>query len=203
MESSYKDSTLALRGRRFGSLDPGREVGALVNLFAKDAVKIPWQSRALLEKLLTLIRARRLKRTSLVFGGVGLELELPALCFMYKRIIGQHLSVVLLNDYKFKEPETEVWADLWSTISSIVERVSLSEYLREERRDEVFHIYVLAAEAIDKQEQVLASFSDGLLGVMFVKDFALKKSKFIAETYRRTGLSITESADGFGECWSL
>jgi hypothetical protein len=203
MKSSYKDSTLALRERRFGSLDPGREVGALVNLFAKDPVKIPWQSRALLEKLLTLIRARRLKRTSLVFADTGSELELPALCFVYERTIGQRLSIVLLNEYKFKDPETEVWADLWSTISSKVERASLSDYLRQDYSDEIFHIYVLAAEALDKQEQVLASFSDGQFGVMFVKDFSLKRTKFIAETYRRTGLSITESADGFGECWSL
>jgi hypothetical protein len=201
MESSYRDNHLAMKGRRFGPLDPGREVGALVNLLMDTPHKVSWQSRALAEKLLCLLRARRGNSTEFCFGKGCFDFELRSACFVFSKGIGNWLRIVG-PEFSFGTSNTN---NFWNKVAADIYPLlgENANYVQENSKKELFSIYLANSDDIKLQEAALQRFINDRTGVILVKDFSLKSSRFIADVYRRSGLSITESADGFGECWSL
>ena len=199
----YKEDGLTLGSRRLGLLDSGREVGALGHLFSQVDPPLKWQTRALLEKLLGLIRARKGWASKLIFTSQAERFLFAAIAFTFGT--GDKANVTILrpqNWQRFEGPGQILLEDL----SVVIDRWSesdLTTLLIESASTEVFEIFVLPPDSVIDQSLVLKRFLAGQMGVMFVRDFSLMAAKFRADEYRDAGLVITETADGYGECWSL
>jgi hypothetical protein len=202
-ESSYKDQFLALRGRRFALLDPGREIGALVDLVCTSPEKLSWQSRAIADKLITIVRARRRKQTYVALYDSEAEFSALAVCFIFAKGLSEWLHVFGANSINYRFKSTALIEDLRSRLSLGRSKSELVSFDFSRAGVDDFWIQLISADDFANQERVLSQFTHGTKGVMLVRDFSLRDKKFIAEQYRRAGLSITETADGYGECWSL
>jgi hypothetical protein len=202
-ESVYKDRLMALRGRRFGLLDPGREIGAIANLLCNADRPPSWQERALLDKLLSIIRGRRHEGVTVFLSSCRFSFELRSLCFALFSRIGKQLSLVSCVDIDFGDPVNKIDAYVIDYLEKNLRKVPIDYDPNIVDTNDKFVVWLISSEDRLAQELALESFGKSVKGVILIKDFSLATTKFYAELFRSAGLSITESADGFGECWRL
>jgi len=203
LHKQYFDSTLSLSGRKLGSLEIGREVGAWVQSLAPKPEDVDWQTRATLEKASALVKAKR--RGAVVLFNFDPE---------------QHLLLrFLVVSRKLVAGEFEVCSIKWNQLAAIdalgtciddllasqvaisKDEVSLVRAIR--RGDDTLNVIILPPNRPDLQRAVASRFVQGCSGVMFVRDFSIAKTAWPFEYLRQNNLTMVETADGFGECWSL
>jgi hypothetical protein len=196
---TYRDSTITLRNRRFSGFDTGRELGALIKLVHQDDSKITWQQRSITDKIVSLVRSRH-RGVVNIFNLVPNRLEyvLPA-GFLFGFRDEVQVSVYSVD------PQPDRF-DILSKIchsKDFFHTISPHEFEALIQQQNSFSIVVVDSGFVNEQSTILSCFCKNLSGVMIVENFSHQDTRFNADIYRRYNLSIIETADGYGECWSL
>jgi hypothetical protein len=198
---SYRDPSLALRGRRFSLFDSGREVGALVGLFEKKK-QVIWQRRALLDKLLVVTRARHKGSITYYFLIDDCGLYVSSMLFCFGARGGQSISIVNLESANTAS-DCLLAVSIQDSFKHQIKTINQFEFNSLITGERGFSIFLVESEQVMEQCSILSAFSKGMSGLLLVENFSFVGSKFPVEEYRKLNLSISESADGYGECWSL
>jgi hypothetical protein len=199
----YREEGFSISSRRLGLIDGGREVGALGHLLSSVDAPLKWQTRAILEKLLGLIRARKTRPTTLIFSSETERFLMAAVAFSFGTGKGINLRIIRPETVDPLEKRgNQLYEDLNEVINSW-DAMPLTSVVMDGLRSESFELFVLTAGSVMDQSLVLKRFVSGQQGVMIVRDFSFSNTKFRADDYRDAGLVLTETADGYGECWSL
>jgi hypothetical protein len=199
----YREEGFSMSYRRLGLIDGGREVGALGHLFSSVDAPLKWQTRAILEKLLGLIRARKTRPTTLIFSSETERFLMAAVAFSFGT--GKNIDLRIIRP-KNVDPLEDHGNKLYEDLNAVVyswDAMPLTSVVMDSLHPESFELFVLAAGSVMDQSLVLKRFVSGQQGVMIVRDFSFSNTKFRADDYRDAGLVVTETADGYGECWSL
>jgi len=196
---TYKDSTITLRNRRFSGFDSGRELGALIKLVYPDDSKILWQQRVITDKVVSLVRARHRGMVN-IFNLVQNRLEymLPV-WFLF-----EFNDVKRITAYSVDQQPNR--SDIFSPphhVGNLFLSIPMQDFDALIQQQVAFSIVIVDSSHINEQSTVLSCFSKHLSGVMIVENFSFADARFSADVYRRYNLSIIETADGYGECWSL
>jgi hypothetical protein len=202
-KKSYKDASLALKDRKLGTFEVGRDVGAWLETLTQKPARIGWQDRVLMEKITALIRARRGKSTTLInycpnqrllFRYLAVSVGLAAPCIScYSVQLGVESSQNRLVD--------EIDEAIEKHVSIVSESRELISNIGNE--SDRFNIILIPPSLPEIQRSVAVQFVAGCIGVMFVRDFGLEKTPWPFEYLRQHNMVMIETADGYGECWAL
>jgi hypothetical protein len=197
--SIYRDRALTLQHRRFGPFEPGREIGALSNLFTTKSKKFQWQDRAILEKMICVVRGARGKQVYVYVQGQKNLIILRALTFLLTGIqtIKVFNSSDIISSADLTDDRNLIIRDVDNSIAES-SHISLEGFL-----DECLclgiNLILLEADTSDQQEAILNRLSDNDRLFLIIRDFSMASTKFKASIFRKKGLTVTETADGFGE----
>jgi hypothetical protein len=202
-KKSYKDATLALKDRKLGTFEVGRDIGAWLETLTQRPTRIGWQYRVLMEKIAALVRGRRGKSTTIInycpdqrllFRYLAVSVGLEAPCISY-------YSVTLEVDSR----HNPLVGEIDDAIEKHVVTVSHAKELITKISSECdrFNIILIPPSLPEIQRSVAVRFVAGCVGVMFVRDFGLEKTPWPFEYLRQHNMVMIETADGYGECWAL
>jgi hypothetical protein len=189
---------------RRGSANNGREIGATVTLLS-EGIELPsWQDRVLVEKITSLIRGRRGRRCEVWIASPNLHFVARGVHFL--RDVALNDSMILrhaIDRNKLKQ------GNFTKTISGYIDH-QLAKLPQVKDRDlemepdsDTLYIYVSEAKQILLHKLITKRLETGMAGVHLLKDFSLARSPFDADFYRRLGVNICETADGYGEIYFL
>jgi len=199
----YRDATLGLRGRKLGTFEIGRDLGGWIQTLHPKPSEISWQSRALLEKICALSRARRGKETLFVNFDPDQHLM-----FRYLTVsLGERVPSFSYFSTALKPlPKSD---QLVEEVDRLIER-RVRQFDRAESllsaipfKSGDFAIVLLPPNRPDLQRSVAVQFVEGAKGVMLVRDFSLVKAPWPYDYLRDNNMVMIETADGYGECWAL
>ncbi len=198
-DAEYRDKGLILKHRRFGYFEPGREIGAISKLFSKSGRQFCWQDRAILDRLICIVRGARGKDLALyILGDNNSDLlrMMHFLFFGYKNVVilhdeGAHGRRVIPVDSDYLTEDLE-------TIIKNIGPSELEHYIEKHFHSRIC-VVLLPGDSVSAQEELLSHMKPELQMYLIIRDFSFASTRFKANIFRKHGLNVSETADGYGE----
>ncbi len=200
---SYRDSTLALKDRKLGVFEIGRDIGGWVEALHPKSSQVSWQSRSLLEKISGLCRARRNKPTVIINFDDQQHLLLR---YVHVHFASQSKEIKVISTPVQRLSTTGLLtAEIDKCIDQCISSSSFSDVISANiSKDEShFSIVVIPPGRPEIVRRVAVEWVTGARGVILYRDYSYVKTPWPFDYLRDNNLVMIETADGFGECWSL
>jgi hypothetical protein len=203
VKAGYKDKTLALRDRKLGLLEIGRDLSGWLETIAARPFEIDWQRRALIEKVSALLRSRRERDT--IF--INFDRHQHVLFRYLILAIGQRSESIRLKSTRLDllQADNMLVEDIDEMMMNNIKSFESDELLLNSLNSnpDFFNVVLVPGLRPDLQRSVAVRFNQGYRGIMLVPDFSMERTPWPYDFLRQNNMVMIETADGFGECWSL
>jgi len=203
VKAGYKDKTLALRDRKLGLLEIGRDLAGWLETISLRPNGIDWQRRAMIEKASALLRSRR-GQDSIV---INFDRDQHVLFRYLILAIGQSAERIRFKSTPLDllKADNMLVEDIDEMMMNRIGSFESDELLLNSLNSSpnVFNLVLVPGSRPDLQRSVAVRFHQGYRGVMFVPDFSMERTPWPFDFLRQHNMVMIETADGFGECWSL
>jgi hypothetical protein len=198
---TYKDKFIELKDTFLLQYELGREVPALLQLFAQDSKEYDIQWRTIMTRVTGAIAGRRKGKVCLLIGEDRMSVLALIAHFIFSKI-RPDLSI-FASSLRQNISESVMCQDAIDTMPKQSEVSDLSELMRAGFKTKGFLIAVLHEKQSTQIRQVIDHFSQGNTGILFVIDYARHSASSHYQPVRELGLRMVELPDGSGELMCL
>ena len=198
---TYKDKYIQLKDTFLLQYELGREVPALIQLFALDSNEYDMQWRTVMTRVVGAIAGRRKGKTCLLIGEERMSVLALIAHFIFSKA-RPDLSVLTSSIHR-NINESQLSQDVIAAFPKTSEVADISELMRTGFKSKDFLIAVFHEKQSTQIRQVVDHFGKGNRGILFVLDYARYPAESHYQAVRELGLRMVELPDGSGELMCL
>lgn len=198
---TYKDKYIQLKDTFLLQYELGREVPALIQLFAQDSKEYDIQWRTIMTRVVGAIAGRRKGKVCLLIG----EKRMSVLALIAHFIFSKSRPDLNIFTASLRQNiiDSAVCQDVIAMMPQSNEISDLGELMRAGFKTKGFLIVVLHEKQSTQIRQVLDHFGQGNTGILFVLDYGRYPADSHYQPARDLGLRLVEMPDGSGELMCL
>jgi hypothetical protein len=201
---NYIDETLEIKGRKLVTYERGRDIGAWMELLVDKPLNLSWQDRSLLDKVSTLIRGTKVGIISLWTNDSNALALLRYIALSFPLQGPNKVDLSLPSAYSPVAATNDLQLDLDRHLKEnirIISSADLGGY--KAVVPSTLTVFILNGQDTAGMIGAFTQIVRCTPCVIFIKDFSFYETKWPHDIVRSNGLSICETADGYGECWRI
>lgn len=198
---TYKDKYIQLKDTLLLQYEEGREVPALIQLFAKESKEFDMQWRTIMTRVVGAIAGRKKGKVCLLIGEARMSVLALISHFIFSKT-RPDLSI-FATSLRQNINESMLCHDVIEAMTQSNVLPDLGELMRASFKTKGFLIAVLHEKQSTQIRQVIDHFDKGNSGILFVLDYARYPADSHYQAVRELGLRMVELPDGSGELMCL